>query len=539
MKKNTGIVIASAACVAALAVGLAVVMSIPSDSKEEITQTSTGDAILLFDKTDLDVEEITVKNDSGEYCLMGYNYESEESSESMEKSTEESTAESSSENSDSGSSDSAAESSAESSAEESSEINMIYTMQDHEKEMLSKQLTDILVNECNYMAAIQIVDQSGKKYSEYGLSSPRAVVTSVFSDNSTIKMYIGNDAPDNKGVYLRMDGDNNVYLVQSSMVDAFFYEKLQMFDRTISVDFDSDYEIAALNVSGTKFEKPIKITNEQNGINNSFYIMTEPYRELCGDSAVTNFGEGMYGLDGTEVAAVEVEEKDMKKYGLDKPYIKAEVTATDGTAAKIIASKADSEGNLYIAQQGATIVYRMNKSDLAWYDTEYSDFLDNTLISPYSENLTAADISYAGKDYHYEFRRETAVNKKYEETVNTFVSCNGTDIDYQNMSSFIFNVSGIKRTSSSPKSLDGCTEIFSIKYTFNVENKTYEDSLKIYTTADKRYAAVLNGHIESYTDGDYIQELLKQVEQVPTSSVISVINTDNQKGAYGEESENQ
>lgn len=534
MKKNTKIMIACVSCVAVLAAGMAVVLNLPSENPET-KEASTGESILLFDKTDLDVEEITVKNSSGQYELLGYSYRDEDDLNSSSASKE---SVSKAENSDSSSS--AAESSEKKNERsDGDELKIIYTMQDHESEMLSKSLTDMLVNQCSYMAATQIVDKSGKRYAEYGLDSPQATVSVVYSDNSKVKMELGKDAPDQKGVYLKMDGDKYVYLVQSSMVDTFFYEKMQMFDRTVSVKYNSDYTISTVAVSGERFKEEIAITSEENKMNFCPYIMTKPRRELCDDSFVQSFGESVYGIEGTKVIAVEVKESDLNKYGLDKPYMKVNVTASDDSFVGVLVSKKDADGNCYIMEQGGTKVYQMAAEDLLWYDAQYGDFIKQEIVNPYQPNLKSIDISYKGKDYHYDYKRETVINKKYEETTKTDIFYQGARINAQNVSLFNNNVSGILRNLSAPKTLDGCKELFRIQYTYDVETKDNSDTLILYTTSDDQCVAVLNGNIEAYTNKEYVQELLKQVALIPTKDDLTVLYDNAANNEYTETSESE
>ena len=95
MKKNIQFIIFSAAIVLVLVAALIVVLNIPEtdDSGEKI---DSGSDILLYDKTGLDAEEITVKNSSGEYVLIGFNYAEQASSLGYESSAAESSDEESS-----------------------------------------------------------------------------------------------------------------------------------------------------------------------------------------------------------------------------------------------------------------------------------------------------------------------------------------------------------------------------------------------------------------------------------------------------------
>ncbi len=510
MKKNTKLIIACAACVAVLSAGLAVAVNLPSE-KEETEKTNNSDTILLFDKTDVDVDEITVTNESGTYELLGYKY-----SESL---NDESSAESSA-----ASAESSEESSEISTDPKDSEVEIIYTMQDYPEEHLEKSLTDNIVNQCNYMAAERIVDKSGKKYAEYGLDKPLITVTVTFSDNSTEKMYIGNEAPDNKGVYLRLDGNQNVYLVQASMVNTFAYEKMQLFDHSISPSYDDNYKITSVDLSGKKFGNEISISNEQNGITNSGYIMYQPYREIVNSTFVSDYGESLFGIDGTKVEAVRVTDKELKKYGLDEPYMEIKVTSEDATEINVIVSEADKDGKFYIAGKGETKIFSMNTDRVDWYDVSYADFLDDMIINPLHDTLVSAEISCNGQDYLYTYEHTTAVNKKYEETEIISAIYNGKAIDISNLQLFINNLKGIRRNLSAPKSLDGCKEVFSMTFTFDIDGEKATDNIKLYTSSDNQYIIVLNGHIEAYTDSEYAKELIKQVPLIPSTERIENIN---------------
>ena len=72
MKKNITVIIIISVVLAALIGVMFAVMSIPQ-TENTITSTDSMD-ILIYDKTKLKAEEITVKNSGGEYKLIGYDY---------------------------------------------------------------------------------------------------------------------------------------------------------------------------------------------------------------------------------------------------------------------------------------------------------------------------------------------------------------------------------------------------------------------------------------------------------------------------------
>lgn len=485
MKKKIKILIFSAVCLAILVTALVVVMNLPSID-ENTEETSSQNAILLFDKTNLKAEEITVSNENGEFQLLGYEYSDEDSEQ---------------------------------------ETDIVYTMQEYSSQILSKTMTDSLAEQCLYMSAIQIIDKSGNRYDEYGLKEPRSTVKVIYSDNSEVTMYVGNDAPDNKGVYFRIDGNANVYLVQENMINMFLADKLQMFSKVISNSFDSDYEIQTIKISGTNYDSNIEIEPTNNNANFCNFILTKPYREICNKDFLESYGESLYGIMGTNVVSVNVTDEEMKKYGLDKPYIDVEVTASDESSAHVIASKADSDKNCYIMKSGGTIIYKMSTDELPWYGVSYRDFLDDAIIKPNMETIVSADIYYNGTDYHYDITHTVTKNDLYEDMTVTTATYNGKNIKYLNMSIFVNNVAGISRSDAVPKSIDGCEKIFSIKYSFDGDD-ALTDTLEIYKAKDKQLIVTLNGNIEGYTNTEYAEKVFEQVENIPKNAELSVLNSD-------------
>lgn len=496
MKKNIKVLIAAIVCVAVLAVGLVVVLNLPEN--EEITENTSDDAILIFDKSNIIAEDITISNESGEYRLLGYDYTGFEPSES--------------------------ESSGETSE---TEIKMIYTMQEYETQQLSKTMTDSLVEQCSYMAALKVVDKSGERDSEYGLDNPVSTVIVVYSDGSTVTMYIGNDAPDNKGVYFKTDRSNTVYLVQKNMINMFLVDKLQMFVKNISYSFDTYAEIQTVNLTGTLYEKDIYIKPLDNNANFCNFVMESPYREICDNEFFESFGESLYGVDGTTVIAVDITEDDIAEYGLDEPYMDITVTADDESSVHIVVSEPDDDNKCYIMKYDGTIIYQTDTEEISWYGVTYRDFLADSIVVPNMSNLIGVDISLDGKDYHYDITHTVKLNEVYEEIIDNQALYNGKEISYLNMSTFANNIAGITRSESLPENLDGCTEIFSVKFTFDGDTQL-TDTLKMYKTTDNQTVVVLNDNIEGYTDSEYAKKVMAQVEEISESKQLETLTDENQ-----------
>lgn len=521
MKKNIKLLIGSAVCVGILGAALAVVLTLPS--QEEQIKVADNDAILLFDKQDLEPEDITVKNESGEYQLLGYRYQTYTNTKASSEQTSYDDL------------SSQEETVVDDEEDEEDKTKMIYTMQDHPNEMLSKTLTDSLFEECCYMAATKIIDRSGSNYKEYGLDSPRADITVIYSDNSTMNIQLGIDAPDNMGVYLKLGGNKNVYLVPSNMVDVFFVEKLQMFDKNVSGELNTESNISSLEIKGEGYSNEIIVSENNSNTNSGKYIMDKPYRASCDDSKVRTIGEALYGLVGTEIAAVEADENDIKKFGLDKPYQKITAKADDGTSVTLIAGRKDNDGKCYLMNPEQTKILRMDVSELEWYDIGKNDLLTDAILSPDIKHIDTIKINFGEEGYHYLFKYEKAVSEDYTDNIITTVFCSGIEVNYTNVSQYLTNLGGLTYSDDKAKNLNGANEIFNIEITFNETDD--KDCLKLYRTSDNKTIAVLNDRIENYVDSKFADKIIEQAKLVPQQELIDNLLENNSYEAQADSSD--
>ncbi len=515
MKKNIRFILFSAVLVVVLAAGLAVVLNIP-ESNDSGDKDTTSTDILLYDKTRLDAEEITVSRDGDEYVLAGFSYDDQISD-----------ADSSQDNSDSDTSSDESSNKRVDKYDEEVRINMHYTMQGYEEMELSKNMTDQLAYQCSYVAATMLVDKTGKKYADYGLDKPVSMVTTIFSDNSEETLYLGNTAPDNMGIYVRWSGSKNVYLMQLEDVNMFLIKKLQMFDKTVSEEFqDENNSIVSLSISGTGYEKPIKITAGKDAAMSSQYAMQSPAREVCGNTSVESVGESLYGITGNEVVAAQVSDEDIKKFGLDKPYMKITAKSADNSSVCLLASKEDSDGNCCIMKEGGNIICKTAIEDIkSWYNIKYTDFLAMTYIMPDMSKLSSLNINSYGKETDFELKHKTEINDLFEEVTTTTATLDGKEIEYTNLSRFVNNISNITRKDMDIKNLDGYEEIASFEFVFEGDNNV-TDTLVIYKNSKSKYAVTLNGVIEGTTDGEYAESVLEQIDKISLDSELPVLNSD-------------
>ena len=538
MKKNVRLIVLLVIAVLVLCAGLIVVLNLPDQNNTGNVKTTKAADLLLYDKTDLDAEEISVSNSGGDYVLYGLSYKDQVSVQQ--------------------SSDSSANERAEA---VSSGINMIYTMSGYEDIDLSKNMTDQLSHQCSVLTALKLVDKSGEKDAEYGLDKPVSTVKTTFSDDSTETVYIGKTAPDNQGLYCRYGNSKNVYLVQADSVNMFLIKKLQMFDKTISdeyselVDNKDENGITGLSLSGKAYEKPIEIDSKADISITSKYKMRSPNHEICNEKIVDQTGKSLYGISGSEVVAAKLTDEELKKYGLAEPYMIIKTKAKDGSSVAIAASEADKDGNCYVMNDGGDLIFKFSKDDIKdWYGIGYEDFLSDTIVAPNVINLTGINAEYNGEKADVTIKNEKVENQLYEETVQTTAEVNGKRVNYNNIDIFLNNLSGMRRKSFDVKSVDGWDKQGTITLCYekdkedndesSAENKEKErskDELVIYKNSKGEYAVELNGSVECKVEPGYAQLLLEQIPILAAGEkeLQSIVYEEEQGSASSEDASKQ
>ncbi len=513
MKKNIIIISITAVVVAALVGVMFFVMNLPENEESGISSDTLD--ILLYDKTSVKPEEITVENSGGTYTLLGFDYTKE-----LEELSQEAV--------DASSTESGESSAANIRQDDVSvvQINMHYTMQGLETMELSKDATDALAYQCSYVTALQLVDKTGTRYKEFGLDKPSAKVKVIFSDGSQETLMLGNAAPNDMGIYFRRDKNPNVYLVSSENVTAFQIEKLQMLDKTITKKFnydtDEDVEITSISISGTGYEKPLQIDKNPDISLASTYKIRSPYLAACGKDAAQSFGRTMYGIDGTEVAAAAVTDEDKKKFGLDNPFMRIQVEASDETKIGLLVSKAEKDGSCYIMADDGDLICKMTKSDVeGWYGVKVDKFITVRFVYPNIDWMDKAVITAQGQSTQYDITHNRQENDLMEEFTITTILAGTRPVEYSDFNTFINNLGGLSRTGIDIKSADGFEEVFKAELSYSgTEGEKVTDVLSLRKGSDGSYIVVLNDRVEGYTEREYAEKLIAQANNITKKGMI-------------------
>ena len=244
------------------------------------------------------------------------------------------------------------------------------------------------------------------------------------SDDKEAEFTVGDTNDAAGGSYLKISGDDAVYLVASDFADTFNSDIYQLADMESFPTITSD-SITDINVKSGSHTLEIKNDSDGGGI----VLENGEEKENCASSSVTQFINTVTGI--TFKSHVEYNCKDLSKYGLDKPtadisvdYTTAE-TVTE-TSAESVQETADTEetesetetvevakqlilhigsqnedGDYYAALDGSKEVHVVSGDTIKeLVEKKAADFTDNTILSGSLNNAKGIDVAIGSDSWH-------------------------------------------------------------------------------------------------------------------------------------------
>lgn len=99
-------------------------------------------------------------------------------------------------------------------------------------ETIKESTVNTLLNEIANITTTETVVEAPEDLSRYGLDEPFRTITAVLSDGTQVVIYAGNKSDLLSEYYIKVEGDDNVYLVSSNIVTDFDKDPEDFIDET-------------------------------------------------------------------------------------------------------------------------------------------------------------------------------------------------------------------------------------------------------------------------------------------------------------------
>lgn len=415
---------------------------------------------------------------------------------------------------------------------------------------------DSLTTMTNTLGAVSATRKLEKPeaLSEYGLDSPSLTVRYTASDGKEAEFIVGDTNDAAGGAYLKISGDDAVYLVSSDFADSFNSDIYQLADMesfpTITSDSITDISV---NSNGHTLE----IKNDSEG--GQTVLENGKEQENCATSSVSQFISAVTGI--TFKSHVEYNCKDLSKYGLDQPT--AEVTvdyttietvssgdsddsesanSTDDTKAASAESAAENtsetadtgeteteteaetvkvakqvvfhigsqndDGDYYAAMDGSKEVHVISADTIKeLIGKKASDFIDNEILSGTLSNAKSIDVTIGSDSWHLA-KEEVAESETEAETEEKWYE-GDKEIALTDLSSVYSDLSGM----SAEKILDTAakpTGDAAISVTVKWEDDT-ETTISFTAYDSSFHLAEINGEARKLVNKRDVEKLVEDM----------------------------
>ena len=380
--------------------------------------------------------------------------------------------------------------------EETLTLPTIYTVVGFEDAAIANGKPDDVANDVAAVTTSNIVDITGAKPEDYGLTNPRAIATVEFKDGVKRTITVGNAAPDNVGVYILVDGDKAIYLVATDAVDAFLYKTTTFLDPTITTAYSGEGNVnpSKVTISGSNFPNALTfVPNTDETVSGAYYKMTSPtewFANVTNGSAVL---DSLRSISAEEVLAYKPNAETLNKYGIDTANPFAEINATfDDTTIHLYASKpTDGEASMVnVYNPESKMIYSIATNRVAWVTTSYEDMLFEYIIKSDLGSIATIEITANNKPYTFNVATETNTDSEGNETSTTVVKSGNKTLDTGKFDIFFQNLESASVNSIKSGNVSG-TPALTVKITYS--NGKTADTFTFYKGDANKYNFSVNG----------------------------------------------
>ena len=380
----------------------------------------------------------------------------------------------------------------------------------------------------------KIVNEDGKDKADYGLEEPDLSIDVTMADGENYSLYIGEDSSAVEGCFAYTSLSDRIFIIDSSVPDAFDYSEKQLIDIEDIPAITADY-VTHIRVSGRKMNHIFEADyDENNSQSKDIYgwDITSPFKEtVAGDIYQLSELFGNY----TSLSFAECTDytgKHEKKYGLDKPayiidlnYYEVETQESDDEEEQeekhipytyhLEIGKQDASGEYYyVRPEDSKRVYLMEASMAeALLPGDAFQYIYANMYLGTVYTLNTIDMKADGKAYHMTLERhETKTEQtegedgENEESDITFTAkIDGKEVDEEAFRMAYGSAGALSYNGVIDENM-ACSDTPVYQFTFTEEERTVK--LKFLPYDEKNYRVDVDGQMLFVTEKEAVDNFV-------------------------------
>lgn len=298
-----------------------------------------------------------------------------------------------------------------------------YYIKDEPNATYNQESMQYLMSAAGYTLAIERIATENIEYSEYGLDMESSPAWYTISDRkgNTHKLFIGDRIPSNAGYYVKYDGRDAVYVLDSSISDYLLAPVEAIISPLLAFPMGQSTYYLANNIILTKDDEVFiameYIPDEERIASGSPYLhrMLKPFGYTPNDSnyldVLALFGE----YTGISTLKYKPSEEDLEKYGLTNPkycfYFEYKKFPSE-----IWFSEKNENGNFYAYTPVFNLITEVEYDNADWLEWNLLEWLQRPIFQEnirYVKNIT---VESEKESYNFELTYGTDSLVKAVET---------------------------------------------------------------------------------------------------------------------------
>ncbi len=376
-----------------------------------------------------------------------------------------------------------------------------YILDDVPSELIDIDKFVAFMTNCAEVKSEKKVSDKDAVSEKFGLKNPAASAEIKFSDNTQLKLNIGNMEPVSKDYYASVEGQNAVYILKSNAVSQFLESKDSLITHLVTPKGAAGPLSVLRNVtfSGGPLTEPVTI--EATATDNqdikrqalSFGAATHIVRGYCTYELDQTYGVtllgSLLGIEAQKIEGYNLSSEKISSYGFDHPWmtVNFDLKTSDGITSNTLKIVRITDDSYDAMLNDSGIVYRIGKQ--AFMDIQYSKLQLRWFLMPLIADLKSVKIEAQGETY--EFNIDNADKK------NPIITSGTDKIDVELFRSLFRLMTSAANDGNylGPQKNDS-DSMLKITYTYADESKT-PDVLELKKSSETRRADVfINGKSE-------------------------------------------
>lgn len=380
----------------------------------------------------------------------------------------------------------------------------------------------------------------------YGFSKPYSVLKVELNDGGGYKVTVGSVSPDKSGRYINISGDGDfkkhektAYLVDTSVINCVGNSLLnsvnmisapaitssgendEYFDSGELIKFDE------LLIGGRLHKDTIKVICPSDDLSLLSYMIEEPNEQAANDESVNSILGIVGGVYNSGAYVLDYKNSDIKKYGLDNPYLTYYIKVGDRYIDMKISELQDDGYYAYTVNYsndgGKTVVdkniiYKLNAEGYEYFELKSEEIFFEKLFIEYVKYVESMSVTVSGEPT----RTFTLDHEEGNEAHFTVTTEKGKEIDDDEFCYYyarLLYLTALENDDTDYAVGDDFVIKFKISYT--TEGKA-DDEIVIYPYDKnvRRYVYKLNGNGTALVSKTLVEDLINCLEPLASGKSI-------------------